>query len=167
MGAPFFSCGETDGEAVGVSVGLGVGVSFGVAVGEGDSVGLGVDDVFFFFFDFDFNLGLALGSGVGDAFLCLGDGDGVGVGLFFAAEWVRCFRAGVGVGVAKNFWIFLPNDSSALIVCAPAPKPINNSRKTRNDVFKTSQGRLRPRVLAERLCSFAFRLRDSRVENSR
>ncbi len=72
-----------------MAVGLGVVVSSG-----GDGVfGVGVGE---FFFRFDFATGLWLGEGVGDAFFCLGDevGDGLGVECF------RCFRAGVGVGVA-------------------------------------------------------------------
>lgn len=171
LAAPFFSFGETNG--VGVSVGLGVGLglgdgdSSGVADGEGDSVGFGVGEVFFFLI-FPFGLGLTLGSGVGEAFALLcGDGLGDGVGLFFAAECLRCFRAGVGVGVAKIFLIFSPNESSAPIACALAPKPINKNKKTRTDVFKTSERRFRARVPAERPCSCASRLRDSRGENSR
>ncbi len=171
MESTFFSGDEADGEGVsvglGVAVGLGDGVSSsGVADGEGDGVGdaVGVGESFFFF---DFDFGLALGSGVGEAFLCFGDGEAEGVGLFFAAGCVRCFRAGEGVGVAKIFLIFSPNDSSAFIFCAPTPKPISKSRKTRNDVFKTGERQFKLRVLAERLCSCAFRPRDSLAESSR
>ena len=100
-----------------MALGVADGVSSGVAVGEGDSVGLGVGEDFFFFdFDFPFAFGLALGSGVGEVFRCffgVGDGDDAGVGLFFASGCLWCLRAGVGVGVAKNFLIFSPNDSSA------------------------------------------------------
>ena len=154
---------------MGVALGVADGVSSGVAVGEGDSVGLGVGEDFFFFdFDFPFAFGLALGSGVGEVFRCFfGDGDDAGVGLFFASGCLWCLRAGVGVGVAKNFLIFSPNDSSAPMAGAFAPKPINKSRKTRSDVFKLAKCRLRTRVPAKRLCSCAFRLRDSREENSR
>lgn len=172
LGAPFFSRGETDGDGVGVSVGLAVGVglgegvSSGVADGEGVSVGVGVGEDFFFF-DFDFALGLALSSGVGEGFFFFGVGVGDGVGFFFAAECLRCFRGGVGVGVVKIFLIFSPNDSSAPIACAPGPKPINNSKKTRKYVFKTGYRRIRPPVPAEPPYSCAFRFRDSRGGNSR
>jgi hypothetical protein len=56
--------------------------------------------------------GVSVGSGVGDAFFRFGVDVGVGVGLFFAVEFEGlCLRAGVGVGVARNFLIFSPNDS--------------------------------------------------------
>jgi hypothetical protein len=103
-----------EGVAVGVSLGLGVAVSSGVAVaeadGDGDALGLGLGEVFI---RFDFGDAVALGEGVGDALLCFGDG--IGVDSF--AGYFRCFRAGVGVGVAsKNLFIFVPNDSSAVAV---------------------------------------------------
>ena len=174
MGAPFFSGGEADGDGVGVSVGaeLGDGVSSGVAEGEGVSVGVGVGEDFFFF-DFDFALGVALGSGVGEDFFFfffgVADGDGVGdgVGLFLATECLRCFRAGVGVGVAKNFLIFWPNDSSTPSAGAPAAKPINKNRKTRSDVFKPTGVRIRRLIPAGWPYSYACRLRDSPAGSSR
>jgi hypothetical protein len=109
LGAPFFSapgCGEREG--LGVSVGL--GLSSGVAVGVEDA-----------FLRFDFVV--AVGDGVGETFLCFGEavGDGLGVGFF--VERFRCLRGG-GVGVAKIFLIFVPNDSSAAFVLWTAPNKI-------------------------------------------
>ena len=127
FGAPFLGKGVAVGEGVSLGVGVGVALGEGVSSGVGDSVGVGVGEAFFFF-----RRGVSSGSGVGDAFLCfrlgVSDGSGVGddffrlgvavgssVGLFFAVECERlCFRAGVGVGVEKNFLIFSPNDSSSL-----------------------------------------------------
>jgi hypothetical protein len=56
--------------------------------------------------------GVGLGDGVGETFLCFGEfvGDGLGVGFF--VEGFRCLR-GTGVGLARIFLIFVPNDSSA------------------------------------------------------
>ena len=103
MGAPLFSaprCGEREG--LGVSVGLGTGLSSGVSVGVGDA-----------FLRFDFVLGVAVGDGVGEIFLCFGEAVAEGLGVGFFVERFRCLR-GTGVGVAKIFLIFVPNESSAL-----------------------------------------------------
>jgi hypothetical protein len=65
------------------------------------------------FLRFDLDFGVGLGDGVGETFLCFGEavGDGLGVGFF--VERFLCFRDGAGVGVAKIFLIFVPNESSA------------------------------------------------------
>lgn len=72
---------------------------------------MGVGDVFLCF-RFVSGVSLGDGDGVGEIFLRLGEavGDGLGVGFF--AERFLCLR-GAGVGVAKIFFIFVPNDSSA------------------------------------------------------
>lgn len=66
-------------------------VSAGLGVAEGDGEGLG----------FELGNGFAEGLGDGEAFelfLCFGDGE---------REAIECFRGrGVGVGVAKSFFIF-------------------------------------------------------------
>jgi hypothetical protein len=101
LGAPFFSppgCGEREG--LGVSVG----------VGDDGSSGLGVGD---FFLCFRFVSGVVVGEGVGEIFFRLGEAVGDGLGVAFFVELFRCLRFGVGVGVAKIFLIFVPNDSSA------------------------------------------------------
>ena len=64
---------------------------------------------------FDFVFGVTVGDGVGEVFLCLGEAVGDGLGVAFFAERFLCFR-GAGVGVAKIFLIFEPNDSSAAFV---------------------------------------------------
>ena len=114
---------------------FGFGVSLGSGVGDdflcfGVSLGSGVGDAFLC-------LGVSLGSGVGEAFLCLGDELGEGVGLSFGAVCFR-FRAGVGVGETKNFWIFSPNDSAAWLGCSPAQAKTNTS-KTRIALFKPTR----------------------------
>jgi hypothetical protein len=116
LGAPFFSgvgFAVAEGVAVGsgVSVGLGVGVSSGVAVALGDALGVGDGEAFF---RFAFVSGV--GDGVGEVFFRFGEAVGDGVGVDFLAGRFRCFRAGVGVGVAvRKFLIFVPNVSSALL----------------------------------------------------
>jgi hypothetical protein len=127
LGAPFFGgvgCAVPEGVAVafGVSVGLGVGISSGVAVAVGDPPGVGVGD---FFLRFDFVPGVGVGDGVGEAFLRFGEAVGDGLGEAFLADRFRCFRAGVGVGVVvRNFLIFVPNDSCALLGATFIPKQI-------------------------------------------
>jgi hypothetical protein len=71
-----------------------------------------------------FDLLFGVGDGVGDAFFRLAEAVGDGVGDTFFAEVFLCFRVGVGVGVAKIFLIFLPNDSSAASVRQTAPNII-------------------------------------------
>ena len=113
MGAPFFSLGW------GVSVGLGAALSSGVGVGVGDA-----------FLRFDFVFGVAVGDGVGEAFFRFGEAVGEGVGVSFFVERFRCFR-GAGVGVAKIFLIFVPNDSSAVLGVTITPKQIVASKRIR------------------------------------
>ena len=80
------------------------------------------------FLRFDFVFGVAVGDGVGETFLCFDEavGDGLGVGFF--VELFRCLRGG-GVGVAKIFLIFVPNDSSAVLGVTIAA---NNSAKIKS-----------------------------------
>jgi hypothetical protein len=102
LGAPFFS-------------GVGGALVEGVAVASGVSVGLGVGVVFLRFV-FAFVSGVGLGDGVGEVLFRFGEAVGDGVGVDFLADLFRCFRAGVGVGVVvRNFLIFAPNGSSALL----------------------------------------------------
>jgi len=107
--------------------------------------GVGVGDAFF---RFDFAFGVALGDragetlffltvavadGVGEAFLGFGEAVGDGLGVDFPVARFRCFRAGVGVGVAsKTFLIFVPNDSSAASGAAVVPAKIATVRKSRS-----------------------------------
>lgn len=139
MGAPFFpgvGCGVVEGIAVGcgLSVGLGDGASSGATVSDGDAPGVGVGDPFLRFRSVS---GVGLGDGVGDAFFRFGEAVGAGLGVGFFADRFRCFRAGVGVGVVvKNFLIFLPNGSSALLGVTIAPAQIAAIRKIRNVVLE-------------------------------
>jgi len=85
------------------------------------------------FFPFDFVAGVGLGDGVGDVFFRLGEALGDGVGVDFFVMRLRCFRVGVGVGVAsRSFLIFVPKDSSAAFGATIVPKKIATIRKTRN-----------------------------------
>jgi hypothetical protein len=124
LGAPFFSgvggaLAEGVAVASGVSVGLGVGASSGVGVGEA-------------FFRFAFFSGVGLGDGVGEVFFRFGEAVGDGVGVDSLAGRFRCFRAGVGVGVVvRNFFIFLPNVSSALVGATFVPKQIATIKRLR------------------------------------
>ena len=61
-----------------------------------------------------FDFVVAVGDGVGEVFLRFGEavGDGLGVGFF--VEVFLCLRFGTGVGDAKIFLIFVPNESSAI-----------------------------------------------------
>ena len=121
LGAPLFpapGCGEREG--LGVSVGLGAGLSSGVAVGVGDA---------FLRFDFVFGVAVGDGVGVGETFLCLGVAVGDGAGVAFFVERFLCFRVGAGVGVAKIFLIFVPNESSAFAVSIA---PNNSAKNERN-----------------------------------
>ena len=133
LGAPFFSrVGCTVGKGVnvgrGVSIGLNVGVSSGAAVADGDPLGSGVGDALF---RFDLAFGVALGEEVGEIFF-FGEAVGDGLGVDFFAVRFRCFRVGLGVGVAsKTFLIFVPNDSSALPGATTAPKQIAPMRRIR------------------------------------
>jgi hypothetical protein len=105
LGAPFFALGW------GVSVGVGLDVSSGVGVGD-------------FFLCFRFVSGVGLGDGVGEVFFRLGEDVGDGLGVAFFVELFRYLRFGAGVGVAKIFLIFVPNDSSAASGVTIAPKQI-------------------------------------------
>jgi hypothetical protein len=86
-----------------------------VAVGVGDA-GLRFDLVF----------GVGLGDGVGEIFFRFGEAVGEGLGVGFFVDRFRCLRVGAGVGVAKIFLIFVPNESSAAFAASIAP---NNSVK--------------------------------------
>src|SRR6266487_1988414 len=166
LGAPFFSwVGCTVGEGVnvggGVSVGLGVSVSSAAAAAGGDTLGLGVADAFF---RFDLAFGVELGEGVGEIFFFReAVGDGLGVD-FFAVRF-RCFRVGLGVGVAsKTFLIFAPNDSSA----ASVPRTVANNvaiiKSPRSNILVAGD-KISARVREESLCLGECRLRDFREEN--
>ena len=110
-----------------VADGVGVGAAFfrfdfafGVALGDG------AGETLFF-------LTVAVGDGVGEAFLGFGEAVGDGLGVDFPVARFRCFRAGVGVGVAsKTFLIFVPNDSSAASGAAVVPAKIATVRKSRS-----------------------------------
>jgi hypothetical protein len=150
--------------ASGVSVGLGVRVSSGVAVAVGDALGVGDGEVFF---RFAFVSGVGLGDGVGEIFFRFGEAVGDGVGVDFLAEPFRCFRAGVGVGVAViNFLIFVPNDSSALLGETFIPKQIAATRRHRSTIL-VAGNKISARIPVELLCSCECRLRDFREGNSR
>lgn len=135
LGAPFFSgagCAVAEGVAVasGVSVRLGVRVSSGVAVAVGDALGVGDGEAFF---RFAFFSGVGLGDGVGEVFFRFGEAVGDGVGVDLLAGLFRCFRAGVGVGVAaRDFLIFVPNDSSAASATRKVPNSITIIKNARS-----------------------------------
>ncbi len=128
MGAPFFSApGRGDREGLGVSVGLGTGLSSGVAVGVGD-----------FFLCFRFVSDVGLGDGVGETFFRFGEAVGDGLGVAFFGERFRCLR-GAGVGVAKIFLIFVPNESSAAFAAWSVPNEIAAIRSPRNIGWETAK----------------------------
>ncbi len=137
LGAPFLSgvgCAVSEGANVGrgVSVGLGVGVSSGVAVAGGDTLGSGVGDAFF---RFDLVFGIALGEGVGEIFF-FGEAVGDGLGVDFFAVRFRCFRVGLGVGVAsKTFLIFVPKDSSAASASRTEANNVATIKNTRSSIL--------------------------------
>ena len=140
MGAPCL-CGVgravAEGVAVasGVSVGLGVRVTSGSAVVVGDALGVGE-----VFLRFAFVSGVGLGVGVGEVFFRFGEAAGDGLGVGFLADRFRCFRAGVGVGVAvRNFLIFVPNDSSAARAPSTALNKIARIKSPRNIVWETTK----------------------------
>ena len=88
------------------------------------------------FLRFDLDLGVAVGDGVGEVFFALGEAVGVGVGVGFLAERFRCLRDGVGVGVVvRNFLIFVPNGSSALLGATFIPKQIAVMRRLRKTML--------------------------------
>jgi hypothetical protein len=78
---------------------------------------------------FRFVSAVGLGDGVGEIFLCLGEAVGDGLGVAFFVERFLCLRVGAGVGVAKIFLIFVPNDSSAVLGVTIAA---NNSAKIKS-----------------------------------
>ena len=95
---------------------------------------MGVGEVFL---RFAFVPGVGLGVGVGEVFFRFGGAVGDGVGVDFLADRFRCFRAGVGVGVAvRNFLIFVPNASSALLEAAAAPNNTAAINTIRNTVLE-------------------------------
>ena len=133
LGAPLFSAaGRGEREGLGVSVGLGTGLSSGVVVGVGDTR-----------LRFDLDFGVGLGEGVGEIFLCRGEAAGDGLGVVFFAERFRCLL-GAGVGVAKIFLIFVPNESSAAFAVWSVPNEIAAIRSPRNIGWETAKivGRL-------------------------
>jgi hypothetical protein len=157
LGAPFFS-------GVGGALAEGVAVASGVSVGLG--IGVGVGEVFLRFV-FAFVSGVGLGDGVGEVFFRFGEAAGDGVGVGFLADRFRCFRAGVGVGVAaRNFLIFVPNDSSALLGATFIPKEIAPIRRLRRTTF-VAANKISGPVPVELLCSCECRLPDFREGNSR
>ena len=165
LGAPFF-CG------VGRAVAEGVAVPSRVSVGRwrsrflrrgcGCRCGSGRG-----FFRFVFLSGVGLGDGLGEVFFRFGEAVGEGVGVDFLAGRFRCFRAGVGVGVVvRNFLIFVPNDSSALLGATFNPKQIAAIRRLRRTTL-VAANKISGRVPAQLLCSGECRLRNFREENSR
>jgi hypothetical protein len=78
------------------------------------------------FLRLDFVFGVAVGDGVGEIFFRFGVAAGEGLGVGFFVERFRCLRVGAGVGVAKIFLIFVPNESSAAFATSIAP---NNRAK--------------------------------------
>ena len=128
LGAPLFSAaGRGEREGLGVSVGLGTGLSSGVVVGVGDTR-----------LRFDLDFGVGLGEGAGEIFLCRGEAAGDGLGVVFFAERFRCLL-GAGVGVAKIFLIFVPNESSAAFAAWSAPNEIAAIRSPRNIGWETAK----------------------------
>jgi hypothetical protein len=88
-----------------------------------------------FFLCFCFAPGVRLGEGVGEVFLCLGEAVGDGLGVAFFVELFLCLRFGTGVGVAKIFLIFVPNDSSDKAGVTITPRQIVASRKIRRIIL--------------------------------
>jgi hypothetical protein len=70
-------------------------------------------------------VGLGDGDGVGEIFFRFGEAVGGGLGVAFFVELFLYLRFGAGVGVAKIFLIFVPNDSS--VALASARTVLNNS----------------------------------------
>ena len=113
-----------------------------------------------FFLRFDFVV--AVGDGVGETFLCFGEavGDGLGVGFF--VERFRCLRVGGGVGVAKIFLIFVPNDSSAAFVASVTPKNSAESKSSLTNLRDTAAPEAAKHCRTPkrgRACKLAFRTR--------
>ena len=136
----------------------------GLSVAEGDSPGGGVEDAFL---RLDLLFGVGLGDGVGEVFFAFGEAVGVGVGVAFLAERLRCLRDGVGVGVVvRNFLIFVPNGSSALLGATFIPKQIAAMRRLRKTMLVAAD-KISERAPAELLCSGECRPRNFREENSR
>ena len=90
------------------------------------------------FLRFDLVLGVAVGDGVGEIFFRFGVAVGEGLGVGFFVERFRCLR-GTGVGVAKIFLIFVPNESSAALPAWTVPISIATIRNHRNIVWETSK----------------------------
>jgi hypothetical protein len=115
---------------------------------------------------FDLDLGVAVGDGVGEVFSGFGEAVGVGVGVAFLDERFRCLRDGVGVGVVvRNFLIFVPNGSSALIGKTFIPQQIAVMRRLRKTML-VAGNKISERAPAESLCSGECRLQNFREENS-
>lgn len=87
------------------------------------------------FLRFDFVFGVAVGDGVGEVFLRFGVAVADGLGVAFVAELFLCLRFGAGVGEAKIFLIFVPNESSAASGVTIKPRQIVPSRRPRRIIF--------------------------------
>ena len=167
---PFFF--PVTGVAVGESVENGLGDSAGVAVG--DWVGEAVDFFELFFFPVT---GVAVGDVVSEPLedspgVAVGLGDGVGDALgfgadafFFVVDDFRFLRAGVGVGVAKSFFNFVPSVSSPRAACGSGSAKARMSSNRRTGLT-LQDFRVRPLTLAKLLCSSGYQNRDSPEENS-
>jgi hypothetical protein len=116
---------------------------------------------------FDFVFGVAVGDGVGEIFFRFGEAVGEGLGEDFRAGRFRCFRVGVGVGVAsKTFLIFVLNDSSAPPGATFIPKQIAATKRLRRTIL-VAGNKISGPAPVELLCSVESRLRDFPEENSR
>jgi hypothetical protein len=106
-------------------------------VAVGDPPGVGVGEAFF---RFVFVPRVGLGDGVGEIFFRFGKAVADGVGVDFLADFFRCFRVGVGVGVVvRNFLIFVPNDSSAARAPSTALNKTARIKSPRNIVWETTK----------------------------
>ena len=116
------------------------------------------------FLRFYFVFGVAVGDGVGETFLCFGEAVGDGLGIGFFVERFRCLRGG-GVGVAKIFLIFVPNDSSAAFVASVTPKNSAESKNSPTNLRDTAAPKTAKVAAATRTpkrgraCKLAFRTR--------
>jgi hypothetical protein len=87
------------------------------------------------FLRFDFVFGVAVGDGVGEVFFRFGVAVGDGLGVALVAELFLCLRFGAGVGEAKIFLIFVPNDSSAALAVTIGPRQIVASKRIRRIIL--------------------------------
>jgi len=134
------------GRGEGDSCGVEVGVSVGVGDGDGLGVGVGVGETFFRL-GWGVSSSSPLGAGVIFALRllfvldeALGLGDGVGLFfLRFGRRWL-----GVGVGVAKNFLIFSPNDGSSAGASGAGKRRNQPSRATESALVRLIRRGLTP-----------------------